>query len=284
MSTVAGPMWAQEASARINAATGRAYRLVEHRPPPHPTRPQSGVWVLADGDHRACLKRLPGETDLAGQRAAAMTCARLHAAGSPVPRYRFVDVVAGDGIALMDFMAGHPVLGGGLTPSQARHLVELIELQAGAAVLPPAPPDTEASRILDWASAWTGSESVEALELLGLVRAIAGELRSVSLPTGDIVHTDMNPSNFIVDREGGVRIAGIVDWENTITGDRAADVATILFYLWRGPAGEVLWDGLVALCTEETLRLRAVALAFWALGQGRLERATWFLDRISGGR
>ena len=90
----------------------------------------------------------------------------------------------------------------------------------------------------------------------------------------------MNPSNFIVDRDGGERVTGIVDWENTTSGDRAADVHTILFYLWRGAAGEVLWEGLVALCTEETLRLRVVGLASWSLSIGRVDRASWFLNRL----
>src|SRR4051812_49264597 len=106
---------AQDALDRINAATGRSYRMEEHRPPPHPMRPQAGVWVVTDGDHRACLKWLPGDTDLVGQRAAAVTCDRLHAAGSPVARYHLVDVIGGDGFALMDFLPGHPVLLGALT-------------------------------------------------------------------------------------------------------------------------------------------------------------------------
>lgn len=274
--------WARKALARINAATGRSYRLGDHRRPPHPMRPQAGVWVVADGDHRACLKWLPGDMTLAGQRAAAKTCEKLHAAGSPVPLYHLVDTVDGDGLALMDFMPGHPVGRGALTPLQAGHLLELIELQAGAAVLPPGPPDTSASQILAWASEWTGQQTSEALRMVARVQAIATELVDVRLPTGDVVHTDMNPSNFIVDRHGGDRITGIVDWEITTTGDRAADVGTILFYLWGSETAEVVWDGLVALTTPETLRLRVVALAFWALGRGNLEGASWFLGRIAG--
>lgn len=281
MNGVDEPTWAREALARINADTGHSFRLGEHRSPPHPTRPQCGVWVVSDGDHHACLKRLPGDTGLAGQRAAAMTCERLYAAGSPVPRYRFVDVVAGDGFALMDFMPGHPVLMGGLTPGQARHLVELVELQADAAVLPPGPPNVSVSLILGWAAERTRTHPGQAVELIDRVQAIAGELGDVRLRTGDIVHGDMNPSNFIVDRKDGNRVTGIIDWEITTTGDRAADVATILFYLWRGATGEVLWEGLVELCTDETLRLHVLGLVLWALGVGKLEGASWLLDRIS---
>lgn len=282
MTEVGEPTWAREALARINSATGRSYHLGEHRPPPHPTRPQAGVWVVTDGDHRACLKRLPGQTDLTAQRAAAMTCERLHAAGSPVPRYHLVDVVDGDGFALMDFMHGHPVLGGRLSAGQARHLLQLIELQAGAAVLPASPPTVSAGLILSWASEWVGAHPGEAVGLIDSVQAIARELRDVSLRSGDILHTDMNPSNLIVDRQDGNRITGIVDWENTTTGDRAGDIATNLFYLWRGETGEILWDGLVALCTEETLLLHVLGLVLWALGSGKLEGASWLFDRISG--
>lgn len=282
VSADADPAWAREVLAAINIRTGRAYRLAEHRPPPHPMRPESGVWVVVDGDHRACIKRLPASTDLAGQRAAAATCERLAGLGSPVPRYHVVDVVAGDGVALMDFMPGHPVLLGTLTPNQARHLVELVELQAGAAVLPPCPPDTDAGRILEWADESAGPRSDEVLALVGRVQAITRELLDVRLPTGDIVHTDMNPSNFVVDRDGGDRITGIVDWENTITGDRAADLATSLFHLWGSPAANVLEEGLVARCTEAAFRLRLVALGFWALGWGRVTHAAEMLDRLTG--
>jgi aminoglycoside phosphotransferase (APT) family kinase protein len=241
------------------------------------------VWVVTDGDHRACLKRLPGDTELAGQRAAAMSCDRLHAAGSPVPRYHFVDVIAGDGFALMDFLPGHPVLLGKLTPAQARHLLELIELQAGAAIVPPDRPDTEASRILELVSEWSRDHPGEAIDVTDRIVAIAGELRDVRLPTSDIVHTDMNPSNFIVDRDGGDRITGIVDWENTTTGDRAADVAVSLFYHWGRPTAEVLLEGLTALTTEESLRLRIVALAAWqTISWRNYPAASWFLDRIPG--
>lgn len=276
------PTWAREALARINAATGRSYQMGEHRPPPHPMRPSAGVWVVTDGDHRACLKRLPGDTDLVGQRAASITCERLHAAGSPVPRYHLIDAVAGDGLALMDFMPGHPVLLGGLSASQARHLLELIELQAGAAVLPPAPPDTTTDSILTGvAHSRLRAPSPEATALLARIEAMARELHEVRTPSGDIVHTDMNPSNFIVDRDGGDHITGIVDWENTTSGDRAADVHTSLFYSGPGEVGDVLWEGLVALCTHETLRLRTLGLASWTLSRGRIDRASWFLSRIA---
>jgi aminoglycoside phosphotransferase (APT) family kinase protein len=290
VSGVAEPSWAREALARINAATGHSYRLGEHLQP-NPTRPESGVWVLSDGDHRVCLKWLPGGTDLARQRAAAMTCERLHAAGSPVPRYHFVDTIAGDGFALMDFMPGHPVPFpmGTLTPGQARHLLELIDLQTGAGVLPAGSPDhftnPTAGGILDrLLEKVAGPQSPQAAELLDRIAAMAEELRGVRVPSGDIVNRDMNPSNVLVDRYGGERIIGIVDWEVTTTGDRAADVAAILFWLWDKPGGEdtreVLWDGLVALCTEETFRLRVLALASWSLGNGKVDRASTLLTRM----
>ena len=102
--------------------------------------------------------------------------------------------------------------------------------------------------------------------MIDCVQAMAKELDDVRLRTDDIVHNDMNPSNFIVNRKDGDRIMGIVDWEITTSGDRAADLATSLFYSWRGPAGEVFWDGLVALSTDATLRLQVLGLVMWALG------------------
>jgi aminoglycoside phosphotransferase (APT) family kinase protein len=275
--------WAPEALARINAATGRAYRLTEHRSPPHPNRPESGVWVVADGDHRACLKRLPGDTALDGQRAAQVTCERLHAAGSPVPRYHVVDDVAGDGYALMDFMPGHPVALGSLTAGHARHLVDLIELQADAAVLPPTPSDTAVEQLVDGILRWRLPDaSPRVTRLLQRAHAIAEESRGVRVPSGDVLHGDMNPSNFIVDAADGDRITGIVDWEGTTTGDRAADLAGLLYYQWEKEAAPVLWDHLVAITSDDARRMYLAGWACPALFTGAVDRATAMLDRAAG--
>jgi len=241
--------------ARINALTGRSYRLGERL-----DSPSGRTWVVRDGDHASCLKWFPGMDTLAQQRAAADTCEHLRGLGSPVPRYHQVDEVDGDGFVLMDFMAGHPVgRTGGLSERQARHLVELIELQAGAGVLAPPDPEAVVSEMVDFVHHGPlldhiRSNSEEASQLLGRAQAIAWELRGIRLPGGDIEHKDMNPSNLIVDSAGGHHITGIVDWETTATGDRGGDVAAMMFYLWGGdpaPVREVLWDHLVAISTEE---------------------------------
>ena len=283
ISTANDPTWAREALAAVKAPTGRSYRLVEHRSPPNPSRAESGVWVVSDGDHRACLKRLPGDTELAGQRAAAVTCERLHAAGSPVPLYHFVDAVAGDGYALMDFMPGHPVTAGSLTPGHARHLVELIELQADAVVLPPTPSDTAVTSFVDSVIRWRFPDaSPRVAQLLDRAHAIAEESRGGRVPSGDVVHGDMNPSNFIVDAKDGDRITGIIDWENPTTGDRAADLAGLLYYQWEAEATPVLWDHFVAITSEGARRMYMAGWACPALLNGWLDRAAAMLDRASG--
>lgn len=277
--------WAPAVLAAVGAATGRSYRLLEHRAPPDPNRAASGVWVVADGAHRACLKRLPGDIELVGQRAAAATCERLHALGSPVPRYHFVDVVAGDGYALIDFMPGHPVARGSLTVGHARHLVDLIELQAGAAVLPPTPSETAVEQLVDGVLRWQLPDAPPRVaELLKRAHAIAADSRAVQVPSGDVIHGDMNPSNFIVDAVEGEQITGIVDWEGTTTGDRAADLAGLLYYQWETDAAPILWDHLVAITTDEARRLYLAGWSCPAIYLGALDRASAMLDLASGQR
>jgi thiamine kinase-like enzyme len=49
----------------------------------------------------------------------------------------------------------------------------------------------------------------------------------VATPTDDIVHFDLNLTN-LLQLDG--RISGVVDWDGVCAGDRAFDLATLLFY------------------------------------------------------
>jgi len=81
------------------------------------------------------------------------------------------------------------------------------------------------------------NHSSETEALLRRLQALvsAGE---ASLPSpADIVHYDFNPANILV---VGPTVSGVVDWEGVRAGDRAFDLATLLFYVWEAPPTRTL--------------------------------------------
>jgi Ser/Thr protein kinase RdoA (MazF antagonist) len=75
----------------------------------------------------------------------------------------------------------------------------------------------------------------------------------LALPSSDIVHFDFTPSNILV---AGGRISGVIDWDGACAGDRAFDLATLLFYAGDQPElREILAKHYVEYFGLETLRL-----------------------------
>ena len=75
--------------------------------------------------------------------------------------------------------------------------------------------------------------------LLELVQELVARHRDVTTPTTDIVHFDFQQNNML-----GLsgNISGVVDWDGVQAGDRAFDLATVLFYAHeQEPVGETLW-------------------------------------------
>jgi len=69
--------------------------------------------------------------------------------------------------------------------------------------------------------------SAETAELLELLQRQVARFADEPCSTADVVHYDFNPLNILA-KEG--EITGVVDWEAACAGDRAFDVATLLFY------------------------------------------------------
>jgi aminoglycoside phosphotransferase (APT) family kinase protein len=84
--------------------------------------------------------------------------------------------------------------------------------------------------------------------LLERLQAIARSAASGPVRRTDVVHFDLNPANVL--HEDG-RLTSVVDWNVPFTGaaqgDRAFDVATLLFYAYDVDAVRAqLWDRAVA--------------------------------------
>jgi thiamine kinase-like enzyme len=82
-------------------------------------------------------------------------------------------------------------------------------------------------------------------DLLDEIVAIGHRYKGSEFPVADIVHFDLNPGNVLVQ---GRKVVGVVDWEGTRSGDKAFDIATLLFYAHRNPEIEAkLWTALLDL-------------------------------------
>jgi aminoglycoside phosphotransferase (APT) family kinase protein len=75
--------------------------------------------------------------------------------------------------------------------------------------------------------------------LLEIVQALVAQHRDLATPTDDIVHFDFQPSNILAMPD---KISGVVDWDGACAGDRAFDLATLLFYVYDQDAPrDALW-------------------------------------------
>ena len=69
--------------------------------------------------------------------------------------------------------------------------------------------------------------STTTAELLARLQALVTANADVALPTNDIVHFDFTAANILVVNG---EISGVIDWDAPCAGDRAFDLATLLFY------------------------------------------------------
>jgi hypothetical protein len=95
--------------------------------------------------------------------------------------------------------------------------------------------------------------STESAALLERLQAIVRRGSGLALPQDDIVHFDFTPLNILVD---GEQVSGVIDWDGACTGDRAFDLATLLFYSHQNPAvSEALYAAARELVGPEAVAL-----------------------------
>lgn len=231
----------------IGRSTGRRFGALQ----PFDMGENRSSWrVEADGAPLVLKLDLPER--LAAHRRAAAARRYLAARGYPVAATIAVGVAADRAYTLRDCLPGAP-----MSPQDARHadrLIALVELQAGgAAALGLAPDDWPGSVVGPVLHGGAGyclletmrEHSAETAQLLARLQALA-EAGRASLPgAADILHYDFNPANILVD---GAAVSGVVDWEGVRAGDRAFDLATLLFYVYEAKAARAaLWSRLQAL-------------------------------------
>jgi aminoglycoside phosphotransferase len=223
---------------RINRRHGTSYRLLSR----YQRGENQGAFALQDDTGRGfVLKYLQRAGWLSRLEHAREITRRLSERGVAVPRY----VLLGEldehwTYGVLSLLPGSPAQS--LSPEQAQQLVAWIELQAGQAR--PAEPNWSwyvRAVVFEGESGWSASLRTYSPATRALLQradhSVAGLEASCS-EAADIVHGDLALDNLLV---AGGRLSGIVDWDAAGRGDRALDIAKLLYYCYDNrPVRELL--------------------------------------------
>ena len=213
---------------------------------------RGAFWVTDRAGTVSVLKIMPdAPPEVAGQlHALNTTLTRLRDRGYPVPRLVVIGQAPGLVFWVQQRMPGRPLEGRGSVV--ARLLPDLLRLNDAQAGLGTGP---SAWRSLITRTLTVGGDgycvhstlagSPETCDLLAELRRLADRC-CPAIPDGeDFVHYDFTPANLLCD---GNAITGVIDINPlTLAGDRAFDLATMLFYYYdrdeiRGPLRGRLLD------------------------------------------
>lgn len=219
-----------------------------------------GAYALADAAGvRYVLKRYEHEQIVPRLERARTITAYLRSKGAPVPTYHSIETLPdGPTYAILSALPGAPSRA--LTNDQLQRFLALNDLQEGQAISHEQNWSSYATAVVfDGESGWadslrTYSQATRSL-LNSLQRLVMGK-EACCAKTDDIVHGDLSPGNVLVE-EG--RVSGIVDWDAAGCGDRAFDLAKVLYYSYKdGPIRQRLRDRILELSSHDTLRVYMV--------------------------
>jgi hypothetical protein len=246
-------------------------------------RGESGraFWLTGHDGVVSLLKLLPGPAaaGLGYWHELAATLGRLRDRGYPAPRVLRIGWLGRSPFWITERLAGTVLDAGTAPPDESlitRLLPELLRLndaQAGLGTGPPrAWPELIAATLAEGGDGYcvhaTLADRADTRPLLDAIRRIGADC-AAAIPAGrDFLHFDFNLANLLSD---GTMITGVIDIDPPVlAGDRAFDVATLLFYLYdvdavRGP----LWQRLLGLTDRDAARAYLAHMA--------LRQAEWSL-------
>jgi Ser/Thr protein kinase RdoA (MazF antagonist) len=201
---------------------------------------RSAFWVTDRAGTVSVLKIMPGAGPEAAGRLRALDAvlARLRHRGYPAPRFLAVGHMTGLVFWVQERLSGSALDRGQPEPDRAmlaRLLPELFRLndaQAGLGTGTPGWADLITRTLTSGGDGYCLHSTLQARpgtrDLLRVLRRV-GERCCTAIPAGeDFVHYDFTPANLLSD---GTAITGVIDVNPPVlAGDRAFDLATLLFY------------------------------------------------------
>lgn len=242
----------------------------------------SAFWATRRDGTTGLLKIMPGPGALGYLRALGVILGRLRERGYPAPPWQDVGEAAGlafwiqqrAGGEALDRAAGVP--GGEQVARLLPGLLRLNDAQAGlgdaAAPARLAWPELITTTLTEGGDGYCVHATLAAgpgtRGLLDLVRR-TGDSCGPAIPAGrDFVHYDFSPANLLSD---GAAITGVIDINPPVlAGDRAFDLATLLFYIYD-------YEDLRARLLARLLSLTGGRAAAAYLAHMLLRQADWSL-------
>ena len=241
--------------------------------------------LLVQGTHgERVLKWVDTPASLAAQRNAQRVTRALAAKGYPVPKYEHVEQFGDGGYALMTKLPGEPADFREHALTQTARVLQLNRLQYRAAVLPAAWPAEIASAIAQGGDGYCHPDAMrrhspEAAALLAELQRLGADHSGVSPLADGVVHKDLNPGNVLA---VGAQVTGVVDWENTTSGDPAYDIAYLWFCIYdHADSRAALWRHLLGVAEPATIALYAAHIIIGFVSGAIVHQPDWVDRRLA---
>ena len=232
----------------INRTRGTSFRIARTG-----LEGESGATrIILDPSGRALLLKWGAGDEFLLDNAIAIT-GELSRRGYPLSTYLLTGSDAGLRWSIRAMIPGR-AMGGVLDARYSARVLALNEMQTGAgASLSGDWPARLVESVLKGFQEWCVLDtlrtySAETAAMLSQAQDHARAAEGLRFELRDAVHFDFNPQNILV--ESG-EVTAVIDWEGCRAGDRAFDLATLLFYSYDQPETRVrLWE-----------RMREIAVA-----------------------
>jgi hypothetical protein len=252
-----------EILAHINAQRGTSYRIIGR----YAQGESRAARRVADAHGNRFVLKFGATTNVEVRDAhPGHTTARLRSLGYPAPEYVAVGIAGETWYVLQTAMRGDPI-GNRVSLAILPQLLHLNDLQRGQGESVNDEPDRIIRGVMEGYAEFCIIETLRtysaesATMLESLQRLVDANARDCPR-RNDIVHFDFHTNNILM--EDG-HISGVIDWEGSVSGDCAFDLATLLFYTW---SYADFRDALMGTLLERTTRgAAAVYLAHMIVRQ-----------------
>ena len=223
-------MSAEEVLAHINAQRGTAYRIIGR----YAQGESRAARRVADAHGNRFVLKFGASTNVEVRDAhPGRTTARLRSLGYPAPEYVAVGIAGETWYVLQTAMRGDPI-GNRVSLALLPQILHLNDLQRGQSESGDEGPDRIIRGVREGYVGYCVIDtlrtySAESASMLTLLQRVVTANASECPRRNDIVHWDFHTNNVLIEDD---LVTGVIDWEGSESGDRAFDLATMLFYTW----------------------------------------------------